>query len=139
MKNLLFCIAVFILFCQKGFSQLKIDSLPIIEGKYKICNIDSVQSVYIIYAQKDNSIIKIASSKGSAPDCSPIETGRYYDLKLQSRVYRTASKLHIEGVMVNGVLIKLEGGNVSWDLFSCLNLKGLCVTSLNGGYACGTN
>jgi len=130
MKNLLLCTVIFILLLKKGFSQLRTDPPPITEGYYKICGIDSVESVYIIYAQKYNSIIKIASPKKDISGCIPIEVGQYYDLRLESRMYPTASKLHIGGIKVNGVLIKIEGGKVVWDLFRCLNMNGLCIMPL---------
>jgi hypothetical protein len=130
MKNLLLYCAVFILFFKNGFSQLRTDPLPIMDGRYKICNIDSVKTVYIIYAQKDSSIVKIASPKAGIFNCSSIVTGQYYDLKLQSRMSRTASKRYSGGAVVNGILVKLEGDKVSWDLFRCLNLKGLCIMPL---------
>jgi hypothetical protein len=95
MKSLVLCAAVFILFFKNGFSQLRTDTFPIIEGKFRICGIDSVETLYIVYAQKDSSIVKIASPKKPISNCSPIVIGQYYDLKLQSRMYRTASRRHI--------------------------------------------
>ncbi|SHN46123.1 hypothetical protein [Chitinophaga sp. CF418] len=127
MKFLLVCFSIIILHFQSGFSQSPVYQNINIEGKYKICRIDTVESIYIIYAQKGNPIVKIASTKDSVCNCEPIVIGQYYDLDLESRLNFVAGKLSIGGMKVNGVLIPLEGDRVIWDLFRCRNLKGLCI------------
>jgi hypothetical protein len=82
--------------------------------------------VYVIYAKRKDSIIKIVSKKKMINECNAIKIGHFYPLKVESLLKHTASKRHIGGVKFNGTLIKLEGENVVWDLFVCENLNGLC-------------
>lgn len=131
MKNLLLFIFVFLVCFRQGFSQTRVDSVPILVGRYRICGIDSIESVYIIYAQKGNPIIKIASPKANGCNCETVAIGRYYDLQLKSRRSNRAGKAHTAGVMVGNVLVRLEGDKVIWDLFRCLNMKGLCFLQTN--------
>ncbi|MBW8684696.1 hypothetical protein [Chitinophaga rhizophila] len=111
-------------FCQSSSSS-PLDQTPL----YKIHRIDSVESVYLIYAQRDGQIMKIASVKDSLSIGETIVLGKYYKLRLSSYLdeSKVAGKLHIHGIMINEVLIELEGGKVTWDLFSCINLKGLSI------------
>ena len=73
--------------------------------------------------------VEVASPKDSVDAQEPIMVGRYYNLQLASYLdaVRISGKLHIAGIMVEGVLIKLEGDKVIWDLFSCDNLRGLSI------------
>jgi hypothetical protein len=93
---------------------------------FQILNIDSLQQVYIIYATRNDSTIKIVSKKEIMDKCQPITAGQFYDLNITSLLWKTASKMHIGGVKYNNQLIKLEGGKIVWDLFTSDNLKGLC-------------
>jgi hypothetical protein len=97
-------------------------------SKFEILNIDSVQSVYVIYAKRNDSTIKIVSRKENLNNCEPILKGGSYEFEVESLLKYSASKRHIGGVKYNEILIKLEGGNVIWDLFTTENLKGLCYT-----------
>ncbi|OMP74951.1 hypothetical protein BW716_32715 [[Flexibacter] sp. ATCC 35208] len=101
--------------------------------RYKIQRIDSVGSVYVIYAKKDGKVLKIASPKSILNVGVPIQKRKYYDLELISYLdeSRISGKLHIGGINVGGIFIELEGGKVIWDLFYCKNLKGLYITPPN--------
>jgi len=136
MKGLFFCFAIYFLLAQKGRAQSTekqdsaIESNRNIgaENKFEIWNIDSVQSVYFIYAKLNDSIIKIVSKKERINDCKPILRGQFFDLKVESLLKNTSSKRHIGAVKYNDTLVRLEGGEVIWDLFICENIKGLCYT-----------
>lgn len=98
-------------------------------NEFLILNIDSIQSVYIIYARRRDSTIKIVSQKEAAADIKDymrIQKGQSYDLKITSLLEHTAGKRHIAGIKYGGLLIRLEGGDVIWDLFVSENLRGLC-------------
>jgi hypothetical protein len=95
-------------------------------NRFEIWRIDSVQSVFIIYAKRNDSIIKIVSKKEMLNDCKPIFKGQLYNLNVESLLKHTSSKRHIGGVKYSGILVKLEGGEVIWDLFVSEDLKGLC-------------
>ena len=136
MKILIFIVSLF--FAQEAVSQLQLqqdkkllgegNQFTNSENKFKIINIDSIETVYIIYAERRDSIIKIVTKKGKLNDCRPIVIGRSYDLKVGTLIENLAGKRHVGGVKYNGIIIKLEGDKVIWDLFFCENLKGLCLT-----------
>ena len=98
--------------------------------KFEIVKIDSIKSTYLIYARRNDSIIKIASKKEQVSGCKTIIKGMSYNLEVESLLKETAGKLHMGGVRVENHLIRLEGGKVVWDLFVTNNLKGLCY--ING-------
>lgn len=125
------CLGIlFILFSSiKVCSQSLFDTINRPVYRYKIQRIDSVESVYIIYAKRDGKVYKIASQKSTLNVGIPIKRRRYYDLELISHLDEISGKLHIGGISIGGVLIKLEGKKVIWDLFYCKNLKGLYFTS----------
>jgi hypothetical protein len=124
MKTIFCIIGACFLFSEATMSQAKEKH----ESKFEIWDIDSVQTVYLIYAKRNDSIIKIVSKKESHSNCEPILKGKLYELKVESLLKNTASKRHIGGVKYNGILIKLEGEKVVWDLFICDDLKGLCYS-----------
>jgi hypothetical protein len=125
MKALFFISGLCFLLSKTAIAQ-KNDSA---ESRFEILRIDSVQSVYVIYAKRHDSTIKIVSKKESLNNCEPILKGMFYQLAVESLLKYSASKRHIGGVKYNGILIKLEGGNVIWDLFTSEDLKGLCYAS----------
>lgn len=102
--------------------------------RYKIQRIDSIESVYVIYAEKDGKVFKIASPKGILDVGIPIQERKYYDLELISHLdeSKISGKMHIDGIKVGGILIELEGGKVIWDLFYCKNLNGLYYSTQSG-------
>lgn len=117
----------------KMYSQSLFDTIHNPIYRYKIQHIDSIESVYVIYAKKDDKVFKIASPKSGLNVGIPIQERKYYDLELISHldVSRITGKLHIGGIKINGILIELEGGEVIWDLFHCKNLNGLFTTPPN--------
>jgi hypothetical protein len=125
MKILYFLSGLCLFACKTTIAQVNGEE----KVKFKISNIDSVKSVYIIYATRNDSTIKIVSKKENVNKCIVISKGNSYQLDVESLLKYSAGKRHIGGVKYNGVLIKLEGGNVIWDLFISENLNGLCYTS----------
>jgi len=100
-------------------------------NEFKIIRIDSVANVYIIYAERNDTIFKILSSYKEKPnDCKPIQKDEFYELKIKSLMENFAGKLHIGGMRYGQLIIMLEGDNgIIWDLFVSENLKGLCYTT----------
>ncbi len=94
--------------------------------KFEIIDIDSVQTIYVIYAKKRDSTFKIVSQKVNSNNCKSIIKGGFYDFKIKSLLENIPGKRHIGGIKYGGVLIKLEGKQIIWDLFDSENLKGLC-------------
>lgn len=101
------------------------------DNRFEIVKIDSIKNVYLIYAKRYDSLIKIVSAKERVSNCEKIVIGGKYELNIISIVYQIASKRHIAGVKFNDTIIKMEGGSVIWDLFKSDNLKGLCILPPN--------
>ena len=97
-----------------------------VDHSFEIMKIDSIENVYLIYAKRHDSLIKIVSAKEKESDCQKIFIRGKYELKISSIVYPIPGKRHIAGVKFNNTIIRMEGGNVTWDLFVSENLKGLC-------------
>jgi hypothetical protein len=93
---------------------------------FEITRIDSVNNVYFIYASRNDSIVKIVSSKEYGLKCECIVLKGKYDLKIKSLLNGLSGKRHVGGVMFEKTMIPLEGDGVVWDLFICENMRGLC-------------
>ena len=95
---------------------------------YTIVKIDSVENVYIVYAEKADSLYKIISKKSDKGYCQPMKVGRQYNLALDS--YFLPEELHVKnrmtGISYEGVLINIERDGVVSDIFTTQNLNGLC-------------
>jgi hypothetical protein len=97
------------------------------EDKYKIIKIDSINSIYILYVKRNDSVLKVVSIKKVEEKCDRVKVGERYSLNLKSyfstNIYQ---KLDVAGFKVDETIIKLEGNGVIRDLFSTKNLCGLC-------------
>jgi hypothetical protein len=101
-----------------------------VENKFEILNVDSIENVYLIYAKRKDSVVKIVSKKEGFCDCRTIEKGKFYDLHIKSLFPENFyQKRDVAGVKFNGMMIKLEGKGVIWDLFVSENLDGLCLVN----------
>jgi hypothetical protein len=108
-------------------------SMASLREKYKVVRIDSIQTVYVVYARKDNEVFKIVSVKDSIP-CKQIRVGEEHALVLMSRVPKNfngmdvspATVPHLTGISVNGVDIRFEPDSIK-DIFLAVNLHGLCM------------
>lgn len=102
---------------------------------YEVLEIDSIESVYIIYAERTNvtikntNIIKIVSSKDSTK-CNKnkfISVNKIYKLNLESLYPKNLVSHHLKGINYNGITIPFDKDyNVKKDLFVSSNLQGLC-------------
>jgi hypothetical protein len=104
------------------------------DSTFEILKIDSIENVYVIYAKRNDSIVKIMSKKNGLYNCNPIIKGGFYDLQIRSHLPKyTYQKLDIGGTRYNSTTIYLEDtGGVIWDLFVTDNLNGLCFIKTNG-------
>jgi len=108
---------------------------------YRITKIKKEKSIYIIYAQKNDSIFKIFSENSEKDifGCEKIKKGEYYDLNLNI-IYPVEyyPLLGIKGstnfldviFTFNGVSIPLEEKS-HYKLYEAKNLKGLCLIEEN--------
>jgi hypothetical protein len=111
-------------------------------GSYKVARIDSMQSIYLIYARRNDTLFKIVSDKQLQPRCTPIKAGQFYPLKLRSLLQtdltpeeQSSSPLpalldthHMAGLDYDGkgLIVTLEGDSIC-DLYYARNLTGLCL------------
>ncbi|WP_372472523.1 hypothetical protein AB4865_06790 [Capnocytophaga sp. ARDL2] len=103
---------------------------------HKITKIDSINSYYLVYTTKGDSVFQIVSKKEVVESCKKIEIGKDYMLKLTS--FRSTAPyignikispvndLHIKCFQFedNTEICKEEGIS---DLYFTKNLKGLCI------------
>ena len=128
MKKVIYLVVIIFLFLscksQKLYSGLE----------YRILKIDSLDSVYLIYAEKDDisignsNVIKIVSAK-SENRCkrNQLVIGKNYKLNLTSLYPENFASHHLNGINYNGVLVKFDKDyNVRKDLFTADHLNGLC-------------
>lgn len=100
---------------------------------YKVVRIDSIKTVYVIYARKGNELFKIVSIKNS-DSCKRISVGEVHAFVLMSRVPKNFNGQdisprtvpHLTGIHVNGVDIRFEPDSIK-DIYMAVNLNGLCM------------
>lgn len=81
MKNLFPVIIIFgLIGCSSGILNKKYQN-----SSYIITNIDSINSYYLVYAKKSDSLFKIVSKKEFVKRGKKIEVGKKYILDLHSR------------------------------------------------------
>lgn len=106
------------------------------QSMFKVYRIDSVNSYYLIYAQRKDSLFKIVSKKAGCVEKKLINTDAYYPFLLKS-IWNTP--IAIEGVNASpssvynvncinfddSTKICLERDSIS-DLYIASNIQGLC-------------
>jgi hypothetical protein len=104
-------------------------------ANYKVYKIDSINTYYLIYAKKGDSLYKIVSKKTLNTDCNRIKGGNDYAFKLHSSL----TDIRIGGVLVSSkqlphvscytyddsTKICLERDSINY-LYYADNIKGLC-------------
>jgi hypothetical protein len=110
--------------------------------RYHVTRIDSLQTVYLIYARRHDSLFKIVSDKHPVANCTKIKPGHAYAFQLRSLLYtdltpeEKAASLpglapldthHMGGLDYDGqgLMITLEGDSIR-DLYYAENVNGLC-------------
>ena len=101
---------------------------------YRIYKIDSVNTYYVIYAKKMDSIFKIISPKVRNTGCSKITVGKIYKLNLYSLLFVKGKPVipanllyQLSGWSVDdSTTINFEGDSIR-NLYQAKNLKGLCL------------
>lgn len=98
---------------------------------YEVIKIDSQQKVYLIYAKRNSSVYKIVSKKECTSKCRNVIIGEKYKFELTSFHNLLPYVKRGTGIRYNDTIIKLEGGDILWDLFTCMNLDNLCFEKPN--------
>ena len=93
---------------------------------FEVIKIDSLQKVYLIYAKRNGSVYKIVSKKECTSKCRNVIIGKKYAFELTSFHSLLPDVRRGTGIRYNDTIIKLEGGDIIWDLFTCKNLDNLC-------------
>ncbi|MFA5044312.1 MAG: hypothetical protein WC542_00080 [Paludibacter sp.] len=133
-----YLVLVFVIFCISCSQTKNIATIESNENNvllYKIIKIKSIDSCYVIYAQRNDSIFKIISDKDSRySNYRKIRTNSKYNLYL-TRIFPTDSLFGISiapNLGVKGMGVK-GGGIVSVEkishnsLYMAHNLHGLCI------------
>ena len=103
--------------------------------KYKVKKLDSLNSVYLIYAEKNNQLYKIVTGKVDNQDCKNIKVSGEYGFLIESlfspMIFGKGDTLWkrldlVNAVQFNGTTIITESGCVN-DLFRADNVEGLCI------------
>ena len=103
--------------------------------KFKVTRLDSVDHVYLIYAEKNGQLYKILSKKDDGSDCKNIRVGGEYGFLIESlfppMISKTGDTLWnrldmVNAVKYNGTTIATEAGCVN-NLFRADNVVGLGI------------
>lgn len=107
---------------------------------YRVYKIDSINTYYLIYARKEDSIYKIVSKKIKVDNCYNIEINKSYEFILHSsltdrhigkkRILPQNSQLVTCFNYDDSTTICFEGDSIR-DLFYSDNIQGLCFKERN--------
>ena len=99
---------------------------------YKICKIDSLSTVYLIFVSRRDSLFEIISLKPKKAmlNCSRIKTGQFHLLCLKSVIYsdkiQSSNRLLVTQYNFYGTYISNEN-SPRRDLYQSSNIQGLCI------------
>ena len=137
MKKLMMLFSILLLiggvFSCKSKNNVNTDNLNL----FTVYKIDSVQSYYLIYFQKDDKKFKVVSKKDNDDNCNKIILNKKYSLSIASILEEKIVMNNDTIVSGNNGLVNcfyFEGGtkickeenNGIYDLFKSSNIKGLC-------------
>lgn len=105
---------------------------------YNIKKIKSRNNIYIIYAQRNDTLFKILSSKEKNPidsgykkickgGCYPLDLESLFPSKLFGVKLMPPGSTGRSGINFDGTLVEIEPKKGIWDLFYAKNLKGLYI------------
>lgn len=126
-KNLIFCFSFFILICSNKFYSQECES-------YRVVNIDSTNSFYLIMVEKNEIEYLIVSSKKTIKPQRRINLSKSYNFKLLEHKWIEELPLNMrEGA----TSIVIEGKTIwstedDYSVYRTKNLKGLNYVSRHG-------
>jgi len=98
---------------------------------YRVYKIDSINSFYLIYAKRQDTLYKIVSQKARLTNCEIIQVNKQYPFILHSRL--ASRKIGNSPILPGLVNCFYYGDSTSicleksiYDLHSADNIKGLC-------------
>ncbi|TDQ07715.1 hypothetical protein [Pedobacter metabolipauper] len=101
---------------------------------YEVYKIDSINTYYLIYAKRGDSLYKIVSKKNFNRKCTEIKSGLSYDFKLHSSLKGFIGNIAISAKQLphvncysydDSTEICLEKDSIT-DLYHADNIQGLC-------------
>lgn len=141
MKNtvVVLIVVLSLLFCCKGMVYTNQNHFSDSADNYKVFKIDSINSYYLIYAEKNDALYKIVSKKEKESIFNRIQVNHFYPFKLTSRRDNAAvingvklspqNYLDIECyVYDDSTSICIERDSIN-ELHHASNIKGLCFQS----------
>ena len=101
---------------------------------YKVLKIKRLKNLFLIYAQKSDSLFKIVSLNDTSAKCSNVKKGCFYAFKLHSHFehkllgvsFPASNRLLITHYNYYGTLVPVEDSSRR-DLYIADNLTGLCL------------
>lgn len=136
----IFCTVVLVvLSCHTALTAIKNKNEPhVLDAKYRVTKIDTVNDYYFVYAKKQDTLYKIVSkNEGVGEECNEIVIGKEYRFELES-IWRKNIKINGVNVSPSGIPhvnclsldertdVCLERDSIN-DIFKSNNLKGLCI------------
>lgn len=96
-------------------------------NKYQVIKVDTLNSGFVIYSKKNDSLFKILSVRSNTTkSCEKIKVGAYYDFNLKILFPNTSkSTIPIYSILLKEINIESEGVSIN-DIYFCENLKGVC-------------
>ena len=134
MKNMCmipFCLLL-MLMAEKSHAQLfeVVSPDSIINRDFMIINIDSIENVYVIYAEREDSIFKILSKKENICNCLNLYINETYTLSIRSYFPPEVLKQRLTGIKYENAIIPIKGekdeNNVTKDLYLSNDIRSRC-------------
>jgi len=100
---------------------------------YKVYKIDSINSYYLIYAKKNDSLFKIVSKKATPNNDEKIKINKRYSFKLHSslisfyigKAFVNMKDLHIGGFAYDDSTVITREKDLHYELYYADNIIGL--------------
>ncbi len=130
----IYLVAIIVLFsCLKSKSDKGSRNIKqTVFNEYKITKIETIDSVYSIYAVKQDTIFRILSSKKFDGECKSIKVGEVYNLKIKPLInYDAPYLVEVDAVVFNGIEFYFDS-IPNLKLYKAENLDGLCLNDSDG-------
>jgi hypothetical protein len=109
---------------------------------YEVYKIDSINSYFLVFARRDDSLFEIVSKKENSLDCKKIRVGQQYTLALNSlwNEDRWVGNINVKPSLTPHVTclrfddstsICIDREHGIYDLFLTPSLTGLCYIGVN--------
>jgi hypothetical protein len=79
---------------------------------YLVVRIDSLQSVYLVYARRSDTLYKVVSDKASVPNCQKLQVGQQYQLQLWSLHFTDAPSEELARYSIMATVGHIHSGGI---------------------------